>query len=76
MTVSGGRGHSFSSRALRAYVAGADEVRLTLADLSDRPRPSGVRLGAEAAKGQAADQMTLDVEGVVDRGVDGEESLG
>ena len=43
---------------------------------SDRSRPDGRRLGAKAAKGGSADQMALDIEGVVDRRVGGEESLG
>ena len=42
----------------------------------NRGRPSGHRFGAKAAKGRFADQMTLDVEGVVDRRVDAEKSLG
>ena len=41
----------------------------------DSQRPCGVRIGAEAPKGWSADQMPLDVEGVVDRCVGGEESL-
>jgi len=39
-------------------------------------RPSGGGLGAEASKRGPADEVTLGVEGVVDRCVDGEESLG
>ena len=42
----------------------------------NRRRPSGVRFGAGTPKSGSADQMTLDVEGVVDRRVGGEESLG
>ena len=44
--------------------------------LGDRCRPSGLCLGAEASEGRTADQVSLDVEGVVDRGVGGEKSLG
>ena len=43
---------------------------------SNRSRPNGRRIGAKAAKGGSADEMALDVEGVVDRRVGGEESLG
>lgn len=39
-------------------------------------RPRLVSLGPEAAKGGSADQMRLDVEGVVDSGVGGEKPLG
>ena len=39
-------------------------------------RPRGRRVGAETPKGGSADQMALDVEGVVNRRVGGEESLG
>ena len=39
-------------------------------------RPNGISFGAEAAKCWSADQMALDVEGVVDRCVGGEKSLG
>ena len=42
----------------------------------NRGRPNGSRLGTTAPKGGSADQMALNVEGVVDRGVGGEESLG
>lgn len=38
-------------------------------------RPSVRRIGAEATKCGSADQMALNVEGVVDRRVGGEESL-
>jgi hypothetical protein len=39
-------------------------------------RAGRVSFGAETAKCGSADQMTLDVEGVVDRRVGGEESQG
>ena len=39
-------------------------------------RPSRVSLGPKTAKNGSADQMPLDVEGVVDRRVGGEKSLG
>jgi hypothetical protein len=39
-------------------------------------RPSGMSLGAEAAKVGAADQMRLEGEGVVNGGVRGQEVLG
>ena len=39
-----------------------------------RPRRHG--LGPEPAEGGSADQVTLDIEGVVDGGVGGEEALG
>ena len=52
------------------------EKRPTRLDSGNGSRPSGHRIGAETSKGGSADQMTLDVEGVVDRCVGGEESLG
>ena len=42
----------------------------------NRSLPRGRRLGAKSAKSGSADQMALDVERIVDRRVDGEESLG
>ena len=52
-------------------------VRVTFASQKPLPfppsgdgcRPSGIRVGAEGAKCRSADQMALDVEGVVDRRV-------
>ena len=41
----------------------------------NRSRPSGRRVGAETPKGRSADQLALDVKGVVDRPVAGEKSL-
>jgi hypothetical protein len=43
--------------------------------LCDCRRPSRFGFGAKAAKGAPADQMALNVEGVVDRRVGGEETL-
>ena len=54
----------------RPQLAQPDEIS------SHSRSPSGRGLGAEAAKCGAADEMSLGVEGVVDRGVGGEEALG
>jgi len=48
----------------------------TLAVSGRGRRPLGIGFGAEASKRGAADQMSLEVEGVVDGGMGGEESLG
>lgn len=39
-------------------------------------RPSAIGRGSEEAKRGSGDQVTLDVEGIVDGGVGGEEPLG
>ena len=47
----------------------------TLPKSGNRSCPSGIGFGTETAKGWSADQVTLGVEGVVNRRVGGEESL-
>lgn len=41
-----------------------------------RRHPSGIRIGAKTTKCGSADEMALDIEGVVNRRVGGEKSLG
>jgi hypothetical protein len=52
------------------------EKPLPSPDLGNREFPSGICLETGAAKGGSADQMSFDVEGIVDRRVGGEKSLG
>ncbi len=67
-------GHVLGDGAVRLTACGRSSSNLGRSRRS--PRPCCIRLSAKVAKGRAADQVTLNVEGVVDRGVGGEESLG
>ena len=69
--------HLWMASARRCQVNSA-KSRAALPGLKsgNERRPSRVSFGAETAKSGSADQVTLDVEGVVDRRVGGEESLG
>ena len=52
------------------------KVALLRRPSGNRRRPCVIGFGPEKPKGWSADQMALDVEGVEDRRVDGEKSLG